>query len=92
MWCCCCQVAGRLHIEISRLSGTLPDHLGDDVSSESSGDSRPSSYIDMEEDTGVAIGSNIVCRVSLTYTHSPLDLISVTLQKHYMFSPHQDVL
>lgn len=64
------EVAGRLHIELSRVSGKLPERLPDDASSESGNDtsasgSRPINIIDMDEEPGVSIGSNIVCQVMI---------------------------
>ena len=68
----CVQVAGRLHIELCRVAGTLPERIPDDLSSESSGDnSRPNSFIEMDDETGVAIGSTIVCRVSNSSPNRP---------------------
>ena len=58
------QVAGRLHIELSRVAGLMPDHSADDLSSESSADSRHESFMEEEADgNSVAVGSTIVCRV-----------------------------
>ena len=56
------QVAGRLHIELCRVAVSLPDKQSDlDLSSES----LDRSYeIINDEETGIAIGSTIVCRVS----------------------------
>ena len=60
-----CQVAGRLHVELSRVSGTLPDRNLDDTGSEGSTDSKQNSFVDIERDDGVAIGSTIVCQVNI---------------------------
>ena len=58
------QVAGRLHIELARVSGSLPERPPDEISSESSGESgHRNSFVELEEETGVTVGSTIVCKV-----------------------------
>ncbi len=50
-------MSGRLHIEISRLSGTLPDrNQQPEVESNDS-------FEMADDESGVAIGSTIVCQV-----------------------------
>jgi hypothetical protein len=54
------QVSGRLHIEVCRVAGSMPDRQGDTNSE--SGDSNRS--YDYYEDEGVSVGNQMVCRVS----------------------------
>jgi hypothetical protein len=61
-----------LHVELSRVAGTLPDRMSDETSSDGSGDSRRNSFIDVEKDDGVTLGSSIVCRVSKIYQENCL--------------------
>ena len=57
-------MAGRLHIELSRVAGTLPDRNSDEVSSEASMDSSRTSLGEMDDESGAPVGAGIVCRVS----------------------------
>ncbi len=58
------QVAGKLHIDIQRISGTLPEGPVDDQS-ESSNESS-SGYEGLEEpepEGGLAVGAPLACKV-----------------------------
>ena len=59
------QVAGRLHIELSRISGSLVDRMVDDSASESSNDMlRTTNGVhDADDDYSVGIGIQFVCQV-----------------------------
>ena len=61
-------MAGRLHIELCRMAVSLPDKHSDlDLSS----DSLDRSYdIINDEETGIAIGSTIVCRVCVMFCYN----------------------
>ena len=57
-------MSGRLHIELCRVAGSLPEKASDEGSSESSGDSGSRNGFTVEEDSGnIAVGNTIVCQV-----------------------------
>ena len=77
-------MSGRLHIELSRLSGSMPQDRQADADS----DAMVDRYIEMDED-GVAIGSSIVCRVS-TKQHANVN--NLIIDYHWWFEPTNTIL
>ncbi|ELT98482.1 hypothetical protein CAPTEDRAFT_225292 [Capitella teleta] len=59
------EVAGRLHVELTRLTGAPMEQVADDTSSEGSNDSRPNSFIETEEEDGLNVGSSTMIRVAV---------------------------
>jgi len=62
------QVAGRLHVELSRIAGNLPHRVGDDVGSEVNLPdglvTRQNGALSGEDDEpSMSIGSSITCQV-----------------------------
>jgi len=64
------QVAGRLLVELSRVSGSLVDRCVDDSSSECSSDTlstlRSSNIVDLDDESSVSLPVNFVCQVFST--------------------------
>ena len=57
------QVAGRLHVQVSRIAGSMPDRTTD-TSSENGLETR--SNFDYLDDEGMCVGNHLVCEVRRT--------------------------
>ncbi|XP_064651713.1 kinesin-like protein KIF13A isoform X3 [Lineus longissimus] len=82
------EVSGRLHIEVCRVAGSMPDRQGDTNSE--SGDSNRS--YDYYEDEGVSVGNQMVCRISIKEAKGLPPMLSNFVFCQYNFWDHRDAV